>query len=83
MSILKASVNWGLTTKTGMMVGFGESFDEVVDTMKQVRKLGVKIFTLGQYLQPTKNHFPVKRYISDREFADYKKVGLGLSLIHI
>ena len=78
LDVLKHSVEHGLYTKTGMMVGFGESFDEVVDTMKQVRKLGVKIFTLGQYLQPTKNHFPVKRYISDREFADYKKVGLGM-----
>jgi len=78
LDVLKHSVEHGLYTKTGMMVGFGESFDEVVDTMKQVRNLGVKIFTLGQYLQPTKNHFPVKQYISDREFADYKKVGLDL-----
>tara|TARA_Y100000590_G_scaffold68309_1_gene74406 strand:- start:4717 stop:5577 length:861 start_codon:yes stop_codon:yes gene_type:complete len=78
LDVLKHSVDHGLYTKTGMMLGFGESFDEVVDTMKQVRNLGVKIFTLGQYLRPTKNHFPVKRYISDREFANYKKVGLDL-----
>ena len=78
LDILKQSVEHGLHTKTGIMVGLGESFDEVVTTMKQVRKLGVTIFTLGQYLQPTKKHFPVHRYLSQKEFTDYKKIGLGL-----
>lgn len=78
MKVLRLSVDCGLHTKTGMMVGLGETFDEVVATMKQVRKLGVAIFTLGQYLQPTKKHFPVQRYLSDREFTDYKKIGLDL-----
>ena len=59
MNVLKYSVENGLRTKTGMMVGLGENFNEVVETMNQVIGLGVKIFTIGQYLQPTKNHLPV------------------------
>ena len=59
-----------------MMVGLGERFDEVITTMKQAVEIGVKIFTIGQYLQPTKNHLPVKRYVEEDEFQDYKLFGL-------
>ncbi|MCH2650642.1 MAG: lipoyl synthase [Candidatus Marinimicrobia bacterium] len=78
MNILKYSVENGLRTKTGMMVGLGENFNEVVETMNQVIGLGVKIFTIGQYLQPTKNHLPVDRYVEDQEFMDYESIGLEL-----
>ena len=78
MNILKYSVENGLQTKTGMMVGLGENFNEVVETMNQVIGLGVKIFTIGQYLQPTKNHLPVDRYVDDQEFMDYESIGLEL-----
>jgi lipoic acid synthetase len=46
--------------------------------MKEVVDLGVEIFTIGQYLQPTKNHLPVNRYVEDEEFEDYKRIGLEL-----
>tara|TARA_Y100000994_G_C15633831_1_gene418231 strand:+ start:231 stop:1079 length:849 start_codon:yes stop_codon:yes gene_type:complete len=78
LSVLKFSVENKLKTKTGMMVGLGESFDEVIDTMKQVSEIGVKLFTIGQYLQPTKDHLPVARYVEDKEFLDYKDIGLEL-----
>ncbi len=78
LDVLRYSVKHGLRTKTGMMVGLGESFDEVVETMEQVRYVGVSIFTIGQYLQPTKNHLPVDRYVSDQEFMDYKNIGLEI-----
>ena len=74
--MLKFSVDSGLRTKTGMMVGLGETYDEVLSTMRQVADLGVKVFTIGQYLQPTKNHLPVDRYVDDQEFSDYEKIGL-------
>jgi lipoic acid synthetase len=64
-----------------MMVGLGEFFNEVVETMKQVVDTGVIIFTLGQYLQPTKNHLPVVRYVEEQEFAEYKKIGLELGFV--
>ena len=78
LDVLKQSVINGLRTKTGMMVGLGESKNEVIETMKEVADLGVEIFTIGQYLQPSKDHLPVKRYVSDEEFQMYKKNGLDL-----
>jgi len=78
LDVLKRSVDYGLLTKTSMMVGLGESKSEVIDTMKEVVDLGVEIFTIGQYLQPTRNHLPVDRYVEDEEFEDYKQLGLDM-----
>ena len=78
LEVLKRSVDFGLKTKTGMMVGLGESKDEVIETMKETVDLGVVIFTIGQYLQPTKGHLEVKRYVEDEEFLYYKQKGLEL-----
>ncbi|MAI85651.1 MAG: lipoyl synthase [Candidatus Marinimicrobia bacterium] len=78
IDVLKYSVDSGLKTKTGIMVGLGETFVEVVETMKQIVDTGVSIFTIGQYLQPTKNHLPVDRYVEKSEFEDYKKIGLEM-----
>jgi len=78
IDILRQSVKFGLYTKTGIMVGLGENFDEVVNTMKEIRKSGVSIFTIGQYLQPTKENLPVQRYVSNDEFETYKRIGLYL-----
>ena len=78
LDVLEQSVNYGLRTKTGMMVGLGESKDEVINVMKEIADLGVQIFTIGQYLQPTKDHLAVERYVSDEEFQFYKKRGLEL-----
>ena len=78
LNVLKESVAYGLRTKSGMMVGLGEVKDEVIETMKEVVDLGVEIFTIGQYLQPTIKHLPVDRYVADHEFEDYKQIGLKL-----
>ena len=78
VNMLKYSVDSGLKTKTGIMVGLGETFVEVVETMKQVVDTGVTIFTIGQYLQPTKNHLSVERYVEKSEFKDYEKIGLEM-----
>ncbi len=78
LDVLKFSVKHKLKTKTGMMLGLGEHFNEVIETMKQVVDTGVSIFTIGQYLQPTKNHLPVDRYVEEKEFMDYKSIGLEL-----
>ena len=81
--VLRFAVSKGMHTKTGMMVGLGETKNEVIHTMQQVADLGVSIFTIGQYLQPTKNHLPVDRYVSDEEFITYKAIGyeLGFSVV--
>ncbi len=78
LEVLNYAVKYGMKTKTGMMVGLGETFVEVIETMKQVVDIGVKIFTVGQYLQPTNNHLPVDRYVEENEFIDYEKIGLEM-----
>ena len=83
IGVLKYSVESGMKTKTGIMVGLGESFAEVIETMKQIVDIGVKIFTIGQYLQPTNKHLPVDRYVEEAEFEDYKKIGqeMGFDIV--
>ena len=71
-------IKYGLRTKTGIMVGFGEEAKEVKETMRQVVDLGVQIFTIGQYLQPTKNHVKVQEYVSKEQFETYKEYGYSI-----
>ena len=81
--VLKKSVNYGLVTKAGMMVGLGETDEEVIESMKKSVDIGVKIFNIGQYLQPTKNHLAVQRYVHPENFKMYKNRGLeiGFSIV--
>jgi len=65
-------------TKSGIMVGLGETFDEVTETMLDLRAVGVDILTVGQYLQPTKQHAPIARYYTPEEFAEFKRLGLEM-----
>jgi lipoic acid synthetase len=75
-------INWfhqrGLRTKSGLMVGIGEKPEEIIDVMKDLVAQGCEILTIGQYLQPTKNHLPVDRYVTLEEFAMYKTEGLKI-----
>lgn len=68
----------GLKTKSGIMVGIGETEDEVVKLMNDLVDHGCEILTIGQYLQPTKNHLPVDRFVTLDEFAFYKSEGLKM-----
>jgi len=63
-------------TKSGIMVGLGERFDEVVEVMRDLASLGVDILTIGQYLQPSRQHLPMARYYHPQEFAELKRIGL-------
>ena len=74
LSVLNDSIKYGLRTKTGLMVGFGEKKNEVKETMKQIVDIGVQIFTIGQYLQPTKKHLKVQEYI-DKAIGKYSQSG--------
>ena len=65
-------------TKSGIMVGLGETFDEVLEAMLDLRAVGVDILTVGQYLQPTKQHAPIMRYYTPDEFAEFKRQGLAM-----
>ena len=68
----------GIRTKSGIMVGLGETDEEVVETMKDLRSVGVSIMTIGQYLQPTKKHLPVVEYVHPDKFKKFKEIGLSL-----
>ena len=78
LGVLEKSIQYGLRTKTGIMVGLGEEAKEVKETMRQVVDLGVQIFTIGQYLQPTKNHLKVQEYVSKEQFEAYKEYGYSI-----
>lgn len=62
-------------TKTGIMLGLGETPDEVLDVMRDLRAIDVDILTLGQYLQPSKRHLPIERYYTPQEFAEFRRIG--------
>lgn len=65
-------------TKSGIMVGLGEEFDEVVEVMHDLAGLGVDILTIGQYLQPSRKHLPIERYYTMEEFAELRRLGLNM-----
>tara|TARA_B100001996_G_scaffold307698_1_gene249156 strand:+ start:2025 stop:2945 length:921 start_codon:yes stop_codon:yes gene_type:complete len=70
-------------TKSGIMLGLGETKDEVVETLNDLRSINVDIVTLGQYLQPTKNHLEVKEFISPEQFKEYEIIGKSLGFRHV
>jgi lipoic acid synthetase len=68
----------GMRTKSGVMLGLGETEDEVIETMQDLRSVGVDILTLGQYLQPTPKHLPVVEFIEPSQFEKYRVLGLEM-----
>jgi lipoic acid synthetase len=78
LELLKRLKAAGLKTKSGVMLGLGETEDEVLETMQDLRSVGVDILTLGQYLQPTKGHLAVVEFISPETFDKYKNIGLAM-----
>jgi lipoyl synthase len=73
----------GVLIKTGIMLGLGETVDDVREFMDDALAAGVQILTLGQYLRPTERHMPVDRYVSPEEFAGWKRVGEELGFLHV
>lgn len=78
LDVLAESKQRGMRTKTGIMLGLGETPDEVMAVMNDLRAVGVDVLTLGQYLQPTKNHLPVDRFVHPDEFKRYETEGLAM-----
>jgi lipoic acid synthetase len=72
-----------MPTKTGLMLGLGEERDEVLAAMQDLAAQGTNILTLGQYLQPTREHLPIVRYVHPDEFAEYKKLGEQMGFTHV
>jgi lipoic acid synthetase len=83
LAVLARAADAGLTTKSGLVLGMGETFDEVVATLADLRSVGVEIVTAGQYLRPTANHLPVARWWTPDEFAALREAGRALGLRHV
>jgi len=83
LSVLARSRAAGLTTKSGLMLGLGETRDEVEATLIDLASVGVNIVTIGQYLRPSAQHLPVVRYAEPSEFEHYKQFGEGLGINHV
>ena len=83
LTVLARSAQAGFTTKSGLMVGLGETPDEVEETLADLASVGVQIATIGQYLRPTARHLPVARYWEPAEFDDLAERGRSLGLAHV
>jgi lipoic acid synthetase len=73
----------GIFTKSGLMVGLGESNEEVLQTLQDLRSVGCDIVTIGQYLQPSRRHLEVHEYVSPETFAEYKAIGESLGFKYV
>lgn len=83
IELLKYVSSKGAVAKSGIMLGLGETDDEVRDVLKDIHDAGCKILTIGQYLQPTKNNLPVERFISPAEFEDFKNYAKKTGFAHV
>jgi lipoic acid synthetase len=80
LSILKEG---GMRTKSGIMLGLGEEKEEVIQTLKDLKENQVDVVTIGQYLQPTKKHLPVARFVHPDEFAEFREIGYKLGFDYV
>lgn len=83
LSVLKHIAEQGVVAKTGIMVGLGETIEEVYELMDDVRAVGVSVLTIGQYLQPSRKNIPVKEYVSPEQFVMYRTVALDKGFKHV
>jgi lipoic acid synthetase len=77
LEVLRVLKQGGLRTKSGIMLGLGETEEEIIQTMDDLRSVGVDVMTIGQYLQPTPKHLPVKEFITPQQFDKLKEIGLS------
>jgi len=83
MEVLRALKQGGMRTKSGVMLGLGESKEEVMQSMHDLRNSGVDVITLGQYLQPSKKHLAVVRFVHPDEFAEYREFGYSIGFDYV
>lgn len=83
MEVIRTLKEGGRRTKSGIMLGLGETKEEVIQTLRDLHANGCDVVTIGQYLQPTKRHLPVQRFVHPDEFAEYREVGYELGLDYV
>lgn len=83
ISVLAQIAEAGLPAKTGLMLGLGETQEEILETMDDLRQVNCSILTIGQYLQPTRRHYPVQEYVHPDRFAELREIALGKGFRHV
>ena len=83
MDLLARAKDYGMKTKSGLILGMGETLDEAREVMRDLRAVDCDIITIGQYLQPTRDHLPVARFYDPSEFAALKEEGLAMGFGHV
>ncbi len=83
MQTLRILNKGGMRTKSGIMLGLGETKEEVIQTMNDLKESNVDVITVGQYLQPTKKHLPVNRFVHPDEFAEFREIGYSLGFDYV
>ncbi len=83
LEVLRTLKEGGMRTKSGLMLGIGETKEEIIETMHHLREVHLDVLTLGQYLQPTKKHLPVLRFVHPEEFAELREIGYELGFDYV
>lgn len=83
LELLKISKEKGMVTKSGIMLGLGETKEEVIEVLKAWREVNVDLVTLGQYMQPTERHLPVARWVTPAEFDEYREIGMEMGFTNV
>jgi|TARA_B100002003_G_C13993945_1_gene480116 lipoic acid synthetase len=80
---LSKEVDTDISTKSGIMIGLGEDFEEIVETMEDLRTHGCDLLTIGQYLRPSKKHWPISKFYKPSEFDELKRIGMDMGFKHV
>lgn len=83
LDVIRHIAQSGIRSKSGIMLGLGETRDEVISTMRELRDAGCEVITIGQYLQPTKDHYPLQDYITPEQFEEYGRIGREMGFRHV
>lgn len=83
LEVIRHIAQSGIRSKSGIMLGLGETREEILETMEDLRAAGCEVMTIGQYLQPTKEHYPLQEYVTPETFEEYRLIGVGKGFRHI
>ncbi len=83
LEVIRHIAQSGIRSKSGIMLGLGETEEEIIQTMDDLRAVGCEVMTIGQYLQPSKSHYPIQEYVTPEKFAEYGEIGRKKGFRHI
>ena len=83
LEVIRHISELGVRSKSGIMLGLGETREEIIQTMDDLREVGCEVMTIGQYLQPTKNHYPLQEYVIPEQFAEYGEIARSKGFRHV